>query len=333
MIDSSIKSWSLTEIVDSLVGHYPKIKQLYLFGSRAYQTNSLRSDIDILALTDGDLLNEAEINDWLPIEYPPVDLFWSYDGIVAKSVANGSTIRFRKDDPKNFKNLQEQLDAILLWDKVNGMNDDIPDVQKALNGISFPMSIIPKKWDSDAVDNIELALKQIEESGVHTYFAGRTIREISEAIIDIIKTGMEKPKRFQNNARSSFTFEKIKLCNEYDFQTFIHLLLRPIFKDIEPEPLMVIIDGNKKKADFGINRNQIIIEAKWIDSASKKDEVLKTLDGLSSFYSDNPRMKSLILFILYSETVKLDRVVLTERFAQKYSELPIYICFLENTYR
>lgn len=331
MIENRIMIWDLQEIVEELTDHYPIINQVYLFGSRAYQTNSLRSDIDLLAITNGEALIDSEINSWLPHKYSPVDLFWTYDGIVARSSANGSIISFRKDDLRKYKDLPEQLDAIVLWDKEHGFYEGTHLKQRALRDISFPMSVIPSKAEDDPAKTMDNAIQRIEESGVNTFFAGSTIDEISKTIIDILQIGMEKPKRFQEKAKS-FSYNTIKLTNEYDFHNYIHFLLRPIFKDIEWEPVMVIIDGNSKKADFGLNRNQIIIEAKWIDSTTKKAEVLKTLDGLKSFYGENPQVRSLIFLILYSSTVEIDEVVLTDRFTQEYSNPPIFIRFISNTY-
>ena len=56
--------WDLKEIINDLVRHHPKIKSVYLFGSRANQTNSMRSDIDILAITDS-ILPASDVNRWL----------------------------------------------------------------------------------------------------------------------------------------------------------------------------------------------------------------------------------------------------------------------------
>ena len=328
---SNIQVWDLNEIITEITTTCPDIKQIYLFGSRAYQTNSLRSDIDLLAFTDGAMLNDAEINDWLPFEYPPVDLFWSYDGLVAKSAANGSAITFRKDDPKKYKDLPEQLDAILLWDMEHGFYKNTPLKQKTLKDIDFKLSIIPSSSANNPACDIKKALERIEQAGIHTFFAGSTIEEISESIISIIQTGMEKPNRFQKKAKS-FSYNTIKLNNEYDFHNYIYFLLRPIFKDIEWEPVTVIIDGNMKIADFGLNQNHIIIEAKWINTDSKKNDVLKTMDGLKNFYSENPQVKCLIFLILYSSNVKLDEVILTERFSRQYSNPPIFFRCIRNTY-
>ena len=40
----------LKDIIDELVKGFPQITDIYLFGSRAYKTNSTRSDIDLIYL-------------------------------------------------------------------------------------------------------------------------------------------------------------------------------------------------------------------------------------------------------------------------------------------
>lgn len=148
---------------------------------------------------------------------------------------------------------------------------------------------------------------------------------------DIIKTILIKPIKYQKNAKS-FSFDTIHLRQEYDFQNLIHLLPRPVFSDIESENVAIQIDGNKKIADFGLAANKLIIEAKHIDTTSKKVEVIKTLDGLKSFYSENPNVKCLVFLVLYEKTVDLDPVALQARFSKEYSSPLICVEFLENPY-
>lgn len=331
MSADNIKIWDLKEITEELTERIPEIEEIYLFGSRAYNTNSLRSDIDLLAFTNNKPIKEAQINDWLPVEYPPVDLFHSYDKKTARSIANGSSICLRENDKASYQDLPEQLDAIKLWDKTNGFYSDVEYEQKSLIDIRFPMSIIPGKSTCNLTETIETAIKRIKENGIDTFFAGSSIFEISETILNLIETGMTKPHKFQKKA-NSFSFDTIKLCDEYDFQNYIHSLLRPIFNDIEPEPVTVTIDGNDKKADFALNNNRIIIEAKWIDSEGKKSNVIKTLDGLGNFYKENSRVESIIFVILYSSQMKLDEIVLNARYEKKYADPPVFVRFIKNTY-
>ena len=46
--DGAILYWNLKEVVKYLIQRFPSILEIYLFGSRAYKTGSLRSDIDLL---------------------------------------------------------------------------------------------------------------------------------------------------------------------------------------------------------------------------------------------------------------------------------------------
>ena len=110
-------------------------------------------------------------------------------------------------------------------------------------------------------------------------------------------------------------------------------MLRSIFPDVERENMVITIDGNTKNADFGLSVNKVVIEAKHINSTSKKAEVIKTLEGLKSFYAENPNVKCLVFLILYEKTVELDPAILEARFSEEYASPRIYVRFLENTYR
>lgn len=45
---SKTKKYNLKELLAKVVGGQPGIEEIYLFGSRAYSTGSLRSDCDLL---------------------------------------------------------------------------------------------------------------------------------------------------------------------------------------------------------------------------------------------------------------------------------------------
>ena len=331
MRNSSCVKWDLKLIVEEIIAHHGEIEEIYLFGSRAYNTGSLRSDIDLLAFSGGKPIPQAAINAWIHDVFPPVDLFWTYDKHIAISAANGSSIRFRGDNQAGYKNVIEQVEAILLWDSQNGFAEGDYWIQETLSDCEFPMSVIPDYSTMDAGTTITDALATLAQSGIKTYYAGSTWQEIGRSVVDIIETGLRKPTKFQRKARA-FSFDTIRIENEYDFQNLIHLLLRPIFPNIESENVVVKIDGNTKNADFGLATNKIIIEAKHINTTSKKANVIKTLEGLKSFYSENPNVKCLVFLVLYEKTVDLDPVALQARFSEKYTSPLICIKFLENPY-
>lgn len=326
------RKWDLKVVVEEIVSHHKEIEEIYLFGSRAYNTGSLRSDIDLLAFAEGRPMPQAAINAWLHDAFPPVDLFWTYDKHIATSAVNGSFIRFRTDNQAGYKDIVEQIEAIPLWDSQKGFAEGDYWIQETLSDCEFPMSVIPDYSTMDAGTSITDALAVLERTGVKTYFAGSTWEEIGRSIVGIIETGLKKPTQFQRRAQA-FSFDKIRLNNEYDFQNYIHLLLRPIFPDIESENTAIKIDGSEKIADFGVGSNKIIVEAKYIDTKNKKAEVIKTLEGLKNFYSENPNVQCLVFLVLYEKTADLDPVVLQTRFAEEYSSPVIYVSFLENPYR
>lgn len=330
--NSHFQTWDLQEIVSKICLNHPEITQIFLFGSRAYKTHSFRSDIDLLAITDGVPIPDVLINAWLHEDYPPVDLFCSYDSIVAKSVTNGSMIQYHNDNQWGYTNLVEQLDAKLLWDN-NGFSNDFSDwIQQTLNGVNFQMSVIPSYAIPDFTKTVGMALQSLEASGIKPYYSGSSWTEISKSIIKLIEDGLRKPSKFARRARA-FSFDNIKICNEYDFQNLIQFLLKPLYPDISPEPFMVEIDGNSKNADFALIGNKIVIEAKWVDDTSKKDTVVKTINGLSNFYTQNPNIRSLIFLVLYKKgNVDIDANALEYAFSYEKLAPPVYVRFIESDY-
>jgi predicted nucleotidyltransferase len=324
--------YDLKKIINDITKHHHEIREIYLFGSRAYGTNSYRSDIDILAVTDGENISAAQVNKWLYKDYQAVDLFTSYDKKVATSCVNGSFVCYREENGYGYKDLIEQLDAKKLWDKTTGFSNQFTEwEQDVFPGASFPASVLPfgqnKSIEEKAVD----LLAELEKQNIKTYFTGCNYFEIANHISQIIEKTFEKPTKYQKNAKN-FSFNTIQIANEYDFQNLIHLLIRPIFSDIETENCVIIIDGNKKIADFGLNNNKIIIEAKWIDTTSKKNEVVKTISGLSNFYTENPNVESLVFVVLYDKDVTIDKNRLEDKFSHTKSSPSIIVRFIKNIY-
>ena len=93
-------------------------------------------------------------------------------------------------------------------------------------------------------------------------------------------------------------------------------MLRPWIPSIESENIAVIFDGNTKNADFSIKANSLIVEAKYIDSTGKKNDTLKTLEGLKSFYRSNANVRALLFLILVEADVEIDKHKIEEEFSQ-----------------
>ncbi|WP_296261884.1 nucleotidyltransferase family protein [uncultured Phocaeicola sp.] len=112
------------------------IKEIYIFGSRAYNTGSLRSDIDILVYAP-DGVTQYEIAQIIKKE-KALDIFETTNKIEARSFANDS--RLRRDD------LVKTLDALLLWEREDGFKEEALCHFQTINILrdyNFKMSCMP----------------------------------------------------------------------------------------------------------------------------------------------------------------------------------------------
>ena len=111
------------------------VLEIYLFGSRAFKTGCLSSDIDILIYFDSK--EGINNNDLLTIRNAEhaLDLFKTHDKTYAESLCNGSHI--------SDNNLINALHARLLWSKENGYNEEVLNDYRSidvLENIDFKMS-------------------------------------------------------------------------------------------------------------------------------------------------------------------------------------------------
>lgn len=172
----------------------------------------------------------------------------------------------------------------------------------------------------------------LQEKKLPNTLLGVNWQEVSKNIADIVERSLAVPNKFSNGQKArNINASSIKIISEYDYQNLIHLVLRPWIPSLEPENLTIIFDGNQKNADFSVKGNLLIVEAKYIDSAGKKNDVLKTLEGLKSFYSNNANVKALLFLLLVERTVTIDRHKIEEEFSRLGSEPSICVRVMFNT--
>lgn len=171
----------------------------------------------------------------------------------------------------------------------------------------------------------------IEENDLPNTLMGFTWDKIASNISNIVERIFDVPAHFSNGSKAkNINVSSIKISSEYDFQNLVHLVLRPWIPSTEAENIAVIFDGNTKNADFSIKANSLIIEAKYIDSTGKKNDTLKTLEGLKSFYKNNSNVKSLLFLILVEENVEIDKHKIEEEFSSLSGDVPIVIKVYTN---
>ena len=126
----------LKSIVERLTAEFENINEVYIFGSRRFQTGSVRSDIDLLLISDDDGLDYQLPKQVRKLE-PFVDAFQAVGG-TAISYVNHSQIR-----ADSRADLLQKLDAVLLWARASGwkhaenfaeqqvLRDSVPEYTKA----------------------------------------------------------------------------------------------------------------------------------------------------------------------------------------------------------
>lgn len=112
------KTVNLKNDIEKLTKCFPEITKIYLFGSRAYKTNSSRSDIDLIVMSSTGIPDVNLISFRIEKNYQYLDIFVG-DNKSISSVANGARIHKR-----GIKSLVKQLDAVLLWTKKGFKNID-----------------------------------------------------------------------------------------------------------------------------------------------------------------------------------------------------------------
>ena len=194
-----IITFNLKDFLSKLVEKFPAINSCYLFGSRAYETGSLRSDIDILVYTEKPL-KQAQVTRFCEY-YKPIDLFETSDNKTAKSLTNGSAVYDKE-------NLIKKLDAILLWKRESGFINDSFHKHEILKNADFIPSILP----------ITLASELIDERIPKTEL-GKDWEIASRRIIEIIKNAMLISKKLRKSTQArNININTLKIKSEYDYE-------------------------------------------------------------------------------------------------------------------
>lgn len=147
---NNTKVFDIKNSIDYLLKKCTHIEEIYLFGSRAYKTGSLRSDIDILVYAPKGL-GESEIPTKFIESYNPIDLFLTTNKMSASSITNGSNISSAKKD------IHKKLDAIKLWSSASGFTPKFKEYRRCtiLKDIEFVPSALPGIFNVDRIGEVK----------------------------------------------------------------------------------------------------------------------------------------------------------------------------------
>jgi hypothetical protein len=297
------KVYNLKQLIELLLLRESAIEQIHLFGSRGYRTGSTRSDCDLLIEFDQTKnLKSSDLRDFATVNCPALDFFLVTGGR-ATSCSNDSFVFAHSADE-----LKSRLDAKLLWNKQTGFSaspfDDDNWVFETRSFVEFGHTALPDGHISELTWNSKL--KRAEQNFLPTNpYIGDTIEKAAALISDVARKMIIPRSELcpKGNAKAGWT---VRLESEYDCQNLFFTVLRPWIGRIGREEATIKFDGQDKVADFNLFDDQLIIEMKFIDSDQKKREVVKTLAGLSAFYSRNSNIRVLLMLIFVKHGIAVD---------------------------
>lgn len=292
----------LKTVISVLAGKFSGIDSIYIFGSRRYKTESVRSDIDLL-ITTTERIKQSDLRDHTLETCTALDLFLLDDN-KATSIANES---FISDDTQ--LSLLAKLSAIKLYVRGSGFTDEMDSyiVLPLDRRVNHKLSSLPN-LPSDAYE-IQALVKYFDTAnrkGLPTKpYIGQNADEASDMLISVLERLVDSSEKVTGHGQAKTGWSN-NLSNEYDFQNLFWITTRPWLPGLGREEVKLTYDGNKKISDFNLFNNQIVIELKHIKNDTDKRNIIKTLGGLKDFYKQHPNIRVLIFGILVNKDVDLD---------------------------
>ena len=265
--------FDLTQFCETAGQQFP-IDAIYLFGSRRFKTDSVRSDIDLLFETSKHI-KPSLIRTFIEEQCKALDIFLLLNG-TATSAANESYICGEHND-----DLLKQSNAVKLWSRENGLEKENSGHLKQMyaSHISFFQTALPNARIQISIDGLK---RRLAREGLPTDpVIGETESEVVERLFKTAELISEfKSNDFPGKGDASSSFV---VCprSEYDFQDLFWISTKPWIQSICREQVEVIFDGQRKKSDFSIGGSRVIVELKFAKNTDDKRAIAKTLDGLS----------------------------------------------------
>jgi hypothetical protein len=206
------------------------------------------------------------------------------------------------------------LEAKPLWIRGGGFAQFSAWTQSSTDDANFDPSF-SKEPDVDIYrESIVKAHRVARRNSRPSFAFGYEWHEVAGQVVDMLQRVLAR-KRYLSSKAKKLPPTSLLLETEYDLQNLIQFTLAGIIYDLDPEPFIITIAGQQKKADFAFAAGKFIIEAKSITDASSRSAVLKTLEGLRQFYQNNPNVEFLLFVILVTDHTG-DDAALEARFSE-----------------
>lgn len=299
---TQIETIDLKLEITKISTEFSAIDSIYIFGSRRYKTDSIRSDIDLIS-TISDRIKISNLREYFLENCTAIDLF-VLEGSRAISVANESFVEDKSEEA-----LLSKLGAVKLFSRSTGFTNEINDYSHLSldTKVKHKLTTMPHLAD-DAYETVALTryFRRTGKTGLPVKpFLGRDADEATQVIIGTLSRMIQSADSVTGHgqAQSGWT-SNIK--NEADFQNLFWIVIKPWLPSLSREEVEITYDGNKKISDFNLFNNQVIVELKHIKDSTTKRNIVKTLKGLSDFYKQHPNVRVVIFGILVEKGIDLD---------------------------
>lgn len=298
------------------------VSEIYLFGSRRHQTGSLRSDIDLLVVPNGNI-RPSDLREEVTQKCKALDFFILERG-TARSVINDSYISAHDDHA-----IISRCDAVRVWSASSGFEKSaiIYAKQSFAEHVDFRQTVMPNIDIQMSYADLQRSLGQ---QGLPTNpVVGETEAEIADRLVSVARDAANfKLRDFsgKGNARKSFL---INPSSEYDYQDIFWVCAKPWVSSILREVTEVVIDGQKKISDFSVANSRFIVEMKYAADKNDKRETLKTLEGLKHFYTHNANVQFLLIIIYARKEADIDGGTWERMFSDRTSHAQTMVRVIE----
>lgn len=218
-----------------------------------------------------------------------------------------------------------------LWNLID-FEENTTSWQDQLNSIIFHLVKTRQKFLGASIESkLNVYFSELENNNLPITFLGAEWSTVGNNLMNIVERSLSISSKFSNGSKAkNINVNSIRISSEYDFQNLVHIVLRPWLPNTEPENIAIVYDGNKKTADFSINGSSIIIEAKYIDTTGKKNDVLKTMEGLKEFYKMNSNVKLLLFMVLVEDSVLIDIHKIESDFSSSFGDTIVIVRIFKN---
>ena len=101
-------------------------------------------------------------------------------------------------------------------------------------------------------------------------YMGKTPKEVGNFLIDVCHPAMDGRSKLAPRGKAI----QLKLQNQYGFQNFFYLTVKPWLAGLGREDVTIRYDGQDKRADFNLFGSQLIWELKHVKDASTQAAVV-----------------------------------------------------------